>query len=170
MGKILCLAVALLLVLAAPTERAWGQVFQDDPAQLAIGAGYFDFIEQDDPSAEFRVDYRSDLHLWHFRPWLGLQVNTDGGLWGGAGALIDLHFGNFVLTPSAGIGGWSEGDSRDLGSVLEFRTQAELAYQFDDRSRLALYFSHLSNAGIGDSNPGTEIIGLYYIVPTDWLF
>ena len=170
MGKLLCFAITLLLVLAAPAERAWGQVFQDDPDYLALGAGYFDFIERSEPSAEFRVEYRSDLELWHFKPWIGLEVNTDGGLYGGGGLLLDLHLGDFVLTPSAGIGGWSQGNSRDLGQVFEFRTQAELAYQFDNRSRLALYFSHISNAGLSDNNPGTEMIGFYYMVPADWLF
>ena len=53
---------------------------------------------------------------------------------------------------------------------MEFRSTIELGYRFDDRSRLSLAFGHLSNAGIGDSNPGTEVLTLYYHLPIDRLF
>jgi len=41
----------------------------------------------------------------------------------------------------------------------------EVAYRFDDRSRLGLSISHYSNAGLGDDNPGTESLMLNYSVP-----
>ena len=169
-GKFLSLAFGLLLAVSTLPDPASGQVFQDDPDYIAGGFGYFDFIEQDEPSVEFRLEYRSDFALWFVKPWAGLLVNTDGGLWGGGGIHMDLHLADFVITPSFGVGGYSRGDSVDLGDVLEFRSQIELSYQFENRSRMTLYFSHLSNAGIGDRNPGTEMIGLYYMVPSDWLF
>jgi hypothetical protein len=41
----------------------------------------------------------------------------------------------------------------------------ELAYRFDNRSRLGLAVSHYSNASIGDTNPGTETATVYYSIP-----
>ena len=43
-------------------------VSADDPPFLTIGAGYFDFNRQKDTGGEFRLDYRSDYKLWHFKP------------------------------------------------------------------------------------------------------
>jgi lipid A 3-O-deacylase len=41
----------------------------------------------------------------------------------------------------------------------------ELAYRFDDRSRLGLSLSHYSNASLSDKNPGTEAIMINYSIP-----
>ena len=63
--------------------------------------------------------------------------------------------------------GWYDfnlGDD-EAADFLEFRSQAELSYIFDDKARLGVAVSHLSNAGIGDRNPGTEVLSLYYMVP-----
>ena len=53
---------------------------------------------------------------------------------------------------------------------VEFRSQVELGYQFENQSRLSLAFSHISNAELGDDNPGTEVLNLYYHLPLDLLF
>ena len=39
-----------------------------------------------------------------------------------------------------------QGDGLDLGYGLEFRSQLEIAYRFDNRSRLGVAVSHMSNA------------------------
>ena len=56
-------------------------------------------------------------------------------------------------------------NGKELGGTLEFRTGAELAWRFDDYSRLGLALHHISNASIYDSNPGTEMLVLTYSVP-----
>ena len=85
----------------------------------------------------------------------------------GGGVLIDVYFGNrFVVTPSFAPTWWrGKTDELDLGHGLEFRSQIEFAYRFDDRSRLGLAVSHSSNASLGDTNPGTETLMLNYSFP-----
>ena len=75
-----------------------------------------------------------------------------------------------MVTGSLGAGYYEEGDGKDLGHELEFRSQIEIAYRFDDRSRLGLAVSHTSNASIADTNPGSESAILYYSVPIESLF
>ena len=85
--------------------------------------------------------------------------------------LVDItFFDSVVLTGSFAPGLWSEGSGKDLGHVVEFRSQVELGYQFENQSRLSVAFSHLSNAGLDDDNPGTEVLNLYYHIPLDVLF
>ncbi|MBT4488902.1 MAG: acyloxyacyl hydrolase, partial [Rhodospirillaceae bacterium] len=43
-------------------------------------------------------------------------------------------------------------------------------YRFSDRSRLGVALSHISNASIGDKNPGAESLMLTYALPVRNLF
>ena len=56
------------------------------------------------------------------------------------------------------------GDSKDLGYNLEFRSQIEFSYKLKS-SRIGFNLNHISNASIGDTNPGTESATLSIIRP-----
>ena len=95
------------------------------------------------------------------------MANTDGGVFGYAGLYADFRLGDHILIlPSAGAGGYSEGDSKDLGGVFEFHLGATLAYIFEDDSSLGV----ISNARINESNPGVNSLLLSYSLPLERLF
>lgn len=135
---------------------------------LGLSIGYFGAL-QDDKAIDFRAEYRPDSHVFlkGLKPWMGLQLTTDATLWAGGGLLYDFELSpKWRLTPSLGVGYYAQGHSDlDLGHPIEFRTQLELAYEFSSGQRAALAFSHMSNAGLSDDNPGTEVIGLYWHIP-----
>jgi hypothetical protein len=149
-----------------------GPARADDPAFLSFGVGAFDFNRQKDDGVEFRLDYRSDYKLWVFKPFLTAAAVSNGMSFMGAGVLIDVYFGNrFVVTPSFAPTWWrGKTDGLDLGYALEFRSQIEFAYRFDDRSRLGVAVSHSSNASLGDTNPGTETLLVNYSYPLGKVF
>ncbi len=159
----------LILAFAASLGAAAAARAQD-PSFLTLGIGYFDINRQVADAADFRLEYRHGGKVWIFKPWVGVEATSDGAVYGAAGILVDVFFGRrVVVTPSFGAGYYEEGDGRDLGHDIEFRSQIEIAYRFDDRSRLGLAFSHISNAILGDANPGVEILNLSYSVPLDGL-
>ena len=43
--------------------------------------------------------------------------------------------------------------------------EGSLVYQLKNKNRIGLSFGHISNANLGDKNPGVEIISLSYQVP-----
>ena len=136
----------------------------DDPDFLALSAGVFEI--KGDHAAEFRLEYRSKLEWWIFRPFSGVMLTSDRALYGYGGILLDLYFGRrIVVTPSFAIGAFDRGHGKDLGHTVEFRSQIEVAYRFPDRSRLGISFNHLSNASISDKNPGAESLMLTYAIP-----
>ena len=154
-------AVALAAVAAgsAPARA-------DDPAFVTLAGGWFDMNRQKAEAAEFRLEYRHDQKLWVFKPFGGVMGTSDGASYYYAGILMDIYFGKrVVLTPSFAPGYYARGSGYNLGHPLEFRSQLELAYRFDDRSRLGVSFGHMSNASIGDKNPGTESLMLNYSIP-----
>ena len=159
------MAVAVAGALCSPDP-----VRADDPDFLSIGGGYFDWNRQKDTAAEFRLEYRSDKKLWIFKPLAGVMGTSDGGFYGYAGIGIDVFLGRrLVVTPSFAPGYYAKGGGHDLGHALEFRSQLEIAYRFDNRSRLGVAVSHMSNASISDENPGTESAILYYSMPISTL-
>ena len=94
-----------------------------------------------------------------------MLANTDGGVFGYGGVYIDLTWGDIVITPLVGLGGYAEGDSKDLGGVFQFLASGTVAYVFPNGSRLGVRLGHLSNAGIHDDNPGEEDLMLTYSLP-----
>lgn len=138
----------------------------DEPSHFSFSSGWFDFNDNVD-SVDFRFEYRSNYKLLGFlKPWAGIEANSDGALYPLAGVLTDIYFGRrWVLTPSFGAGIYARHDSKDLGSDFEFRSQLEYGYRFDDWSRLTIAVSHISNASLSNTNPGTEILSVYYHLP-----
>ena len=159
-GAALVAGLALVIGVAAATAPARA----DDPAFLAVSAGGFD-VNDDDTAGEFRIEYRSDRKYLFLKPMIGLMLNTDGGVYGYGGINLDVFLGRrWVVMPNFAIGGYRRGSSKDLGSIIEFRSGLEIAYRFDDRSRLGVAISHISNASISDNNPGTESLVLTYSI------
>ncbi len=157
-------------VLATAPARAQEK---GDPAFIALTAGYFDANKRRDTAFEGRLEWRgADADkFWIFKPFAGVMGTSDGGAYGFAGVLIDVYFGNrIVLTPSFAPGLYAKGNGRDLGHVIEFRSGIELSYRFDDRSRLGIGISHMSNASIGNKNPGEETVFVTYAIPFGDLF
>lgn len=155
------LATAVLAVLFySPAAMA------DDPDYLVIGGGWYDFNDNEQ-AFDFRAEYRSDYKLLGFaKPWVGIEATSDQAAYGVGGILVDLYFGRrWVFTPSFGVGAYADGSGKDLGHMIEFRSQVEFGYRFDDRSRVSLAVSHISNASLGDINPGSEIATFYYHIP-----
>lgn len=164
MKNVFFIIISLFVIAVAAPAMA------DDVDRVSLGLGYYD-INDDEGAADFRLEYRPGTPLfWELRPWIGAEVTSDGGAYGALGFLYDFHLGNnWLLIPNFGAGLYADGGGKELGHAIEFRSQIEVAYQFDNASRLGLAFGHISNAGIGDKNPGTEILNLYYHIPLNWV-
>lgn len=170
-GRLACIAaLATVLLSAAHAAKA------DDTDRLVIGGGVTDVIHDKPAAGDLRLEYRSGISLlslasldvpyFTINPWFGGEVTTRGALWGGGGFQIDIPLSHgFYLTPNVGVGLFERGTGKRLGSFIEFRSQAELSFQFDDLSRVSATFGHTSNAGLTSRNPGTEAITFSYQVP-----
>ncbi|HUN51558.1 MAG TPA: acyloxyacyl hydrolase [Candidatus Sulfotelmatobacter sp.] len=164
-------AVALLAAIVLAIVLQVRPAAAEDPDLLSFSGGYYDIYHRIDPAAEGSIEYRNSRRFWIFKTFGGLMANSDYTGYAYAGVLIDLYFGqHIVLTPSFAPGLWLKGHGKDLGYPLEFRSQIELAWRFADHSRIAISYSHMSNGGLGDRNPGVETAALSYIVPFNKLF
>ncbi|MCC9620659.1 acyloxyacyl hydrolase [Thalassospira sp. MA62] len=169
LGKLLVAFAFFGFVNAAQAQEILGN--DNASALLEFSTGYVD-ITQDEEAAEFRLDYRAQKAFFDVtRPIGGVMVTSEGAVHGYGGLAVDALWGDhFVTSVYTSVGAYHQGNGEDLGHWIEFRSGLELGYRFDSHERLSLGISHISNASIGDENPGTEILSLTYSFPIDRMF
>lgn len=152
----LCASIAVGVAITSLNSHA-------DTLGFAVGSYDFDGSHS---AADFRLDYEYDTSVLvdNLKPWLGAEATTDGSIWLGGGLLYDWQFADsWHLKPGVGAGYYSRGSSDlDLGYPVEFRSQLELAKDFNPQNSLGLAVSHLSNANLDSNNPGVEILSVYW--------
>ncbi len=172
MKKLLSLLALPLIAFSAPALAQDTGSVQTDQSYLSLGVGVYDVFE-DNEATDFRIEYRDGSPLlWIIKPFIGAEATHEGTLWGGGGFYADLKAtDNIIITPSWGVGLYTDGSSDlDLDYPIEFRSQIEAAYQFYSGNRVSLSYSHMSNADLGDDNPGADTVGVYYHMPINSLF
>jgi hypothetical protein len=68
----------------------------------------------------------------------------------------NIDMGDLTFTPSFTPGLYHKGDGKDLGHVLEFKSEIQFSYDLSQNSKIGLSYSHVSNASLGDKNPGAN--------------
>lgn len=148
--------LALITTITAPTLA-----HAED--QITLSAGAFDFAQQDDNAALLGIEYRFDDIYHGLRPVVGAFGTGDASAYGYGGFQWDAYLTNhLVIAPQLAVGLYSKGAGKDLFHAIEFRSGIELGYEFEDNTRLSLGVAHLSNASLGDDNPGTEALTVNY--------
>lgn len=131
---------------------------------LTLGAGAFNITQSDeDVSTQLSAEYRS-AYLWEgLRPVVGVSADAEGGIYGYGGLNYDIFLDeHWVITPNFAAGAYHQGDSKNLGHVIEFRSGIEMGYMLENQARVSAAFNHISNASLGDKNPGAESAMLLY--------
>ena len=140
----------------------------DANGYLTVGVGHVAVLDSDvaDPEV-YKVEYRfKPKTKWQLAPAIGIARSANDASFVFAVAERDFQLTNhWTLTPSFGAGIFDDSREVKLGHDLEFRSGLKLSYQFDNKVRLGLGIFHISNAGLGDKNPGTEPVFLSLSVP-----
>ena len=158
----LLFASLILLPLVQPAAAE-----AEDLSAWAFSIGSFEFTDSRFEALELGVEYRFDTFRFWFmdlQPVVGVSATEEEQIWGYGGFRWDLPVGSGRWIPTIGfaVAAYDEGDGKDLGGVIEFRSSFDLAYRLDNNSRIGLSFYHLSNARIYDINPGSESLVLTY--------
>lgn len=131
---------------------------------MHLGVAYLDVSTRQGTEAGVEGAYRWERpRLWRLHPQVGAAIFSDGSAYAYTGLALPLSLGTRVsLAPSVAAGAFSAGEELELGSVLEFRSALTLGVAVGRDHGASLSFYHLSNAGLGDRNPGVEVLGLAY--------
>ena len=139
-----------------------------EQSSWSFSIGQFDVNDDDDvqnSSSEIRFEYLSGKNLFHkLKPFTGLMINGDDGKYLYSGLRKDITISpKWIFTPSIAVGYYDRGSSKDLGHNLEFRSQIEFSRDIGNQNRLGFNLNHISNASIGDTNPGVESVAISII-------
>lgn len=150
----------------APVEKQKPeQAFDLSGPKWKVAAGYFDVLEGSG-AAQFNLEYLHKTYWQYFRPAIGVSLDNEGGLYTYAGGYAEFSIlERWTFAPNFVAGAYFDGGSKSLGSVLQFRSGLEIDYNFDSGRSLGVAFNHISNASLGDKNPGAESLMLVYSWP-----
>jgi hypothetical protein len=98
------------------------------------------------------------------------MANVDGTSYYYAGIYWDFPISRaaksgLVISPGFAPGYYNSNGGKRLGYALEFRSTLEATYKFENGQRLGAQIAHLSNANLGNKNPGTETVEVVYTHP-----
>lgn len=147
------------------TSRSSNQ--NKDPLIIALNVGAFNVFKPGRTAGHIEMTCYLPWRAWFFYPVTGAFVTTNTSTFTYAGITIPILVSEallFRISFTPGLYTFTEKRS-DLGLALEFMTSLKIAYRFRDDSRLGLQLSHISNAGMGEDNPGSETLVISYELP-----
>ena len=151
-----------------------------------FGLGIYDIKfdgSEKNQATDFRYEFRSNNTLFDIgpeednffflKPFIGVEYTNDSASYFLTGIYFEDNLGElfegdkskFFFTPSFGAGIYDDGSGKKLGNDLQFRTSFEVSYELKNKNRIGISFSHISNANLGDKNPGVEILSFSYHFP-----
>ena len=169
MKKFFLIIVPLVFIVQIKITNAF-----DYQPRLSAGGGIYNFMKHgddafNDSSKMYNIEYHFPKRKKQFiRPLIGFLGTDKSAYYAYFGLTTDLYFSKckcILFTPSLAAGYYEDGDQIRLGHALEFRSGGELSYRFKNNVRVGLGAYHMSNAGIGYRNPGSEHIVLRYHIP-----
>ena len=133
----------------------------EQETELNLFTGMFDFSDGKQSSALIGLQHQNDdlfrdSFLGKISPITGGFITEKSAFYFYTGAQAEYDLGLFKFTPSFAPGYYNSGDGKDLGSVLEFKTEVQLSLNLSDSTEFGMSYNHISNASIGDKNPGAN--------------
>ena len=153
---------------AQPVPESRVTNVQDNQSFLGLSLGAYDPATNGELAAAFGIEFQPGFRIGGFlQPLFGAMVTHEGSYMGYAGLGAPIEFANdWMLMPSAAIGYYEDNnDGVDLGQHLVYRFGTELAYIFENQSRLGLNAHIITNGDSFDSDDRTEVISLVYTMP-----
>ena len=157
--KKLCL---FLIILFFATKLFAAEEINNNTSQLNFFTGNFDF--SDEKQSAYLVGFQHqdenlnrDTFLGNVSPITGGFVTENSAAYVYTGIEWNMDMGQkMTFTPSFAPGLYHEGDGKDLGHVLEFKSEVQLSYAVSKKSNFGVSYNHVSNASLGDKNPGAN--------------
>jgi lipid A 3-O-deacylase len=131
------------------------------PHQYNFFIGNFDFSDDKQSAMLLGFQHQNenlerDSIIGNISPITGGFITENSAAYIYTGFEWNVDMGGLMFTPSFAPGLYSKGDGKDLGHVLEFKSEVQFSYKISKSSSLALSYNHVSNASLGDKNPGAN--------------
>jgi hypothetical protein len=129
--------------------------------QYNFYVGNFDFSDHKQSAVLVGFQHQNeflkrDTFIGKVSPITGGFITENSAAYVYSGIEWNVDMGQFEFTPSFAPGLYSQGDGKDLGHILEFKTEVQLTYVASEKTNIGMSYNHVSNASLGDKNPGAN--------------
>tara|TARA_B100000029_G_scaffold405333_1_gene405653 strand:+ start:1523 stop:2044 length:522 start_codon:yes stop_codon:yes gene_type:complete len=162
------LTVLICLSFFSVTNAEDKKIVNENETEVNFFSGMFDFSDDKQSSGFFGVQHQNDdlfrnSFLGKLSPITGGFVTEKSAFYVYTGAQAEYDFGIFKITPSFAPGYYNYGDGKDLGSAIEFKSEIQMSLDLSDSSEFGMSYNHISNASLGDKNPGANSYMINFI-------
>ena len=128
---------------------------------LNFYTGMFDYSDDGQKAALFGFQHENenlvrDSFLGTISPVTGFMFTENNAAYGYTGVQAFYNLGQLNFNPSFTPGIYSQGDGKDLGHAIEFKTELQFTLDIFSNSELGFSYNHISNASLGEKNPGAN--------------
>tara|TARA_B110000879_G_C10828626_1_gene376993 strand:+ start:96 stop:590 length:495 start_codon:yes stop_codon:yes gene_type:complete len=131
--------------------------------EYSFYTGTFDTIDKegDDEANLYGFEHNNpvlfrDTFVGKFSPITGGFVTDKSSIYLYTGVQAEYEIGPLNVVPSFAPGYYEEGDGKDLGMALEFKSELKFSFDIFKDSKIGYSYSHISNNDWGDINPGVD--------------
>ena len=159
--KKFALNIMIALISFSFSVFAYAGEKQSNETEFNFFTGMFDFSDQKQKAGIIGFQHQNDelfreSFLGRLSPITGGFLTENNAFYVYTGAQAEYDLGAFKITPSFAPGYYSSGDGKDLGHVLEFKSEIQMSLNLSDSTQFGMSYNHLSNASLGDKNPGAN--------------
>ena len=136
--------------------------------ELNFFTGMFDFSDDKQASGILGLQHQNDelfreSFLGKISPITGGFLTKKNTFYLYSGVQAEYDLGLVKITPSFAPGYYSDGNGKDLGFPLEFKSEVQVSLNLSDTAEFGMSYNHISNASIGDKNPGANSYMLNFL-------
>jgi hypothetical protein len=159
--KIIILITFLCNVLFITYLFAEEKIVNEKNTEINVYSGMFDFSDDGAKSTLFGFQHQNEelkrnSFLGTLSPITGGMLTADNAVYLYTGVQADYNIGLLKLTPSFAPGIYNQGNGKDLGHIIEFKSEIRLSMDLSKNSMFGMSYNHISNASLGSKNPGAN--------------
>tara|TARA_B100001175_G_scaffold306526_1_gene304752 strand:+ start:2034 stop:2555 length:522 start_codon:yes stop_codon:yes gene_type:complete len=163
MKTIIIFLKLLILILLINTISVRAEEIKELPSEHEINfySGMFDFSDKGKKSTILGFQHQNenltrDSFFGTISPITGAMFTADNAAYIYTGVQAQYKIGSLDITPSFTPGLYNEGNGKDLGHILEFKSEVQVSLNLFENSQLGMSYNHISNASLGKKNPGAN--------------
>ena len=156
--KIYLIMVAFLFFATVNSEE---NTISSNEHEFNFYSGMFDFSDDGKRSTVFGIQHQNetlvrDSFLGTLSPISGVLITSDNASYFYTGVQAQYNIGKINLTPSFTPGLYNAGDGKDLGHIVEFKSEIQLSLDLFTNTEFGFSYNHISNASLDEKNPGAN--------------
>ena len=150
-----------LLIFILPSNLLGETKVENENHQMNLFIGNFDFSDDKQKATLLGFQHQDEnlnrnTFLGNVSPITGGFVTENSAAYVYTGVEWNVDIGSFYFTPSFAPGLYHEGDGKDLGHMVEFKSELQLSLDLSQSTEFGFSYNHLSNASLGEKNPGAN--------------